>query len=265
MRLRRLRRLLRPAILRLHVRRITSDRTSSSSLYRLLRGSAPTDGLAATVPVRLKPLGGRTIYIRPGTSDAQVVWDTFVGRYHVPPAPIAESARRIWDLGANIGLTTLDLAERCPAACLTAVELDAGNAGLARTNIATLGQRCDLVEGAVWPEDGRASYEGERGDEHGFRVVSGSDKEPSVSAISLNTLLEHQDGAPVDYVKMDVEGAEQELLRRNTQWAAHVRCLNVEVHAPYSVEDCCRDLQTLGFVTSVSDRHWASVTGRRHA
>jgi FkbM family methyltransferase len=211
----------------------------------------------------LKALGGRTVYIRPGTSDAQVVWDTFVGRYHVPPAPVARSARRIWDLGANIGLTALDLAERCPGASLTAVELDAGNAELARSNIATIGHRCELIEGAVWPEDGRVAYDGDPGDEHGFRVVSRAGQGRSVAAISLNTLLERQGGAPVDYVKMDVEGAEPELLRRNTQWAAHVRCLTVEVHGPYSVDDCRRDLQTLGFDASVSDRHWASVTGHR--
>lgn len=216
----------------------------------------------ARVPVRLKALSGRAIYIRPGTTDAQVVWDTFVGLYHVPP-PVARSAQRIWDLGANIGLTALDLAERFPGASLTAVELDAGNAELARANIAPIAHRCELVEGAVWAEDGRVSYDGDPGGEDGFRVVSGTGQERSVAAISLNTLLERQGGGPVDYVKMDVEGAERELLRRNTQWAAHVRCVSVEVHDPYSVDECRRDLQTLGFATSVSERHWASVTGRR--
>lgn len=264
MRLSRLRRWLRPAILRLHVHRITSDRASSRTLYRLIRASPDIGPRGARVSVRLKALDGRTVDIRTGTSDAQVVWDTFVGRYHAPPASVASSARRVWDLGANIGLTALDLAELCPHASLTAVELDAGNAELAQSNIATIGHRCELIEGAVWTQDGRVFYDGAPGDEHGFRVLSRSDQGRSVAAISLDTLLERQGGAPVDYVKMDVEGAERELLSRNTQWAAHVRCLNVEVHEPYSVGECRRDLERLGFATSVSERHWASVTGRRH-
>ncbi len=70
-------------------------------------------------------------------------------------------------------------------------------------------------------------------------------------------------GATVDYVKVDIEGAEIDLLRRNAGWAQRVRTIAVEVHAPYSVEECRDDLAGLGFSTRVDPRHWACVIGVR--
>lgn len=46
---------------------------------------------------------------------------------------------------------------------------------------------------------------------------------------------------------MDIEGAEQGVLRTGTDWARHVRSIKVEVHEPYRVPECLRDLERLGF------------------
>jgi hypothetical protein len=60
---------------------------------------------------------------------------------------------------------------------------------------------------------------------------------------------------------MDIEGAESRVLTRNTAWSRKVKCIKVEVHEPYSVHECVRDLGRLGFATQVDAWHWASVTG----
>jgi hypothetical protein len=87
----------------------------------------------------------------------------------------------------------------------------------------------------------------------------------SAPAISPATLLAHSGPEPVvvDYVKVDIEGAERELLRTATAWASRVRTIAVEVHAPYTTADCERDLSALGFTTRVDPRHWACVVGVR--
>jgi hypothetical protein len=64
-------------------------------------------------------------------------------------------------------------------------------------------------------------------------------------------------------MKMDIEGAEREVLRRNTEWATKVLCLKVEVHPPYSLAECCRDLEVIGFRVKPYGRHRASVIGFR--
>jgi len=68
-----------------------------------------------------------------------------------------------------------------------------------------------------------------------------------VAAVSLNTLLARR--GPPDYVKVDVEGGERQLLNEATDWALCVRCISVECHPPYRLGDCVADLERLGFDT----------------
>jgi hypothetical protein len=104
----------------------------------------------------------------------------------------------------------------------------------------------------VWLDDGTVEYGYHQGDEFRFTVEAehaptGSETR-TAPAISLNALLAlDANGGCVDYVKMDIEGAERFVLRHNTEWAARVRSIKVEVHPPYSVEECLADLRRLGF------------------
>lgn len=259
----RLQHLARPALDYAHWRTLAADRPSFREMRQLLRERDRPDD--APVELRLRPLGGRPVAIRPLTSDIQVVWDTFVGRYHLPPPALTGSPQLIWDLGANIGLTMAHMACLYPDARIVGVEMAAGNASLCRSNLAPWGNRCELIEAAVWDEDGYVAYAGERGAEWGFRVVPESaGNAKSARAISLNTLLSSPGAGPrVDYLKMDIEGAESRVLRSQTEWAKAILCLKVEVHGPYSVEQCCVDLEELGFSAAVDRRHWASVVGVR--
>ena len=86
---------------------------------------------------------------------------------------------------------------------------------------------------------------------------------PVVPALSLNSLLAREGGERrwVDYVKVDVEGAEAHLLRENTGWADRVGALKVEVHDPYTVDECLADVRSLGFAASRDTRHPACVVG----
>ena len=94
-----------------------------------------------------------------------------------------------------------------------------------------------------------------------------NEREPhEVEALSLNSLLaEEGRDFRVDYMKMDIEGAESEVLRQHTEWADRVDSIKVDVHPPYSVEDCLRDLRALGFEARPDRQHWACVEGVRQA
>jgi FkbM family methyltransferase len=136
-----------------------------------------------------------------------------------------------------------------------AVEMDAANAALARRNVSPWSARCDVIESAVWTTDGTVRYFIEPGNEYGASIQPDGQEVPSVS---LETLI--GDGDPVDYVKMDIEGAEREVLQQRTRWADHVRCMAVEIHGPgYNMPECVADLEALGFATSVIRNHFAAV------
>ena len=220
------------------------------------------------VRLRLRPLGGREMLLRPSTSDADTVWGTFAGHYHLPP-PEADDPRLIWDLGANIGLTMADMAVRFPAARIVGVEIDAENAELARRNLEPWAERCEVVQAGVWPEDGEIRYHRLAGGTSGHHVAdvpegaqaAGVTTAPSVSPETL--LSRSGPDAVIDFAKVDIEGAERELLRAATGWAARVRSITVEVHEPYTAAECRTDLCAMGFQPRIDPRHWACVIGIR--
>ena len=224
--------------------RLASDPATVANLLRL-RFSRRRGG---TLAVRLRPLRGHPVSVRTGTDDLWAVLG-MTPPLHLPPASLArDEIATIWDLGANIGLTMCHLAIECPRARIVGVELDPENAALCRHNIEPWVARCALVEAAVWDVDGEVVYGREEGNEHAFRVDPDAADGRTARAISLNSLLErYSPETAIDYVKVDIEGAEQRVLQLNTAWAERVRAIKVEVHPPYVVEDCIRDLRSLGF------------------
>lgn len=245
-----------------------ADGRSAWRFWALMHSSARRGDSDHPIELRVRALAGEPLYVRPGTSDPKVVWETFLGRYHLPPRELLqEDLRSIWDLGSNIGLTVGHLATLFPTARIVGVEMDPDNVRLCRKNVLPWADRCEIVEGAVWSSDGPIRYEISRGVEYGARIVDDTYLEgastATATALSLNTLLSRQGGAEIDYVKMDVEGAERAILRSNTDWAQSVRCMKVEVHPPYTVEECIEDVRRLGFTAVRDNRHWACVVGTR--
>jgi FkbM family methyltransferase len=249
--------------------RVTSDRRSLRTYVRLARIAHHEGSDGRAVGLRLRPLGGRTVLVRPSTSDVDTVWGTFARGYHRPPPELGgRRLELIFDLGANIGLTMADLAVRFPETRIVGVELDEDNVLLARANLAPWRERCELVHGAAWIADTPAFYAPLSGHTAGHRMGGTGPAAPdgtvTVPAFSLGTLLDrHARGRRVDYMKIDVEGAESALLREAVEGASRVDCINVEVHDPYRVDECEQDLKALGFHTRADPRHRGCVIGIR--
>jgi len=263
------RRVIRSAIELPVMRRVAADRRS----LRLLLPVTVTDGPDQSpepVSLRLRRLPVAPVHLRPGTADVAVARDLMLKQPHLPPdSMLPDDARLVWDLGAHIGLAAAGYATRWPHARVIAVELESLNARLCRRNLEPFGQRCEVVEAAVWHTEGEVSVGGDPDDPHtnSFRAARGSEgiTSAAVPALSLDALLAR--AAPgeraVDLCKLDVEGAERQILRENTGWARWVRTLAVEVHDDYSPEDCRRDLERLGFERIERGRADNIVVGQR--
>lgn len=202
-------------------------------------------------------LGGRSVVVRGGTSDLGVLDVVFDGAYHLPPAYVS-SPRVIVDLGANIGLTMAHYASLFPQARVIGVELDSANAELCRRNVSPWADRCTVVHGALWPDDAELVYTRREGAEWAYRVGDVSEGEHMrVRGISLATLLRtYLSDADVDFLKIDIEGAEREILRGPAEWADRVRAIKVETHAPYTPAQCASDLARLGFSSRSTGEHF---------
>jgi FkbM family methyltransferase len=251
-------RMLTPKALRTRIRarQLTSDRESARR-YVASESSSPPEGL---VRLNMRALSGKPIWVRPRTSDLQVVRDTFLHTYHLPPPQVGDELREIWDLGSNIGTTVAHMCHLFSAARVVGVELDSENARLCRLNTAAWSERCQILEAAVWPSDGTVEYESEAGT--GWSAAAREGGGRFARALPLNALLD--DAVPrIDFVKMDIEGAEARVLRENTEWLERVRSIKVEVHGVYSRSDCIRDLQAHGFDARPNHEHPAGVVGLR--
>ena len=116
-------------------------------------------------------------------------------------------ARRVVDLGANIGLFGAWTLGRLPDAAIVAVEADAGNAAIHRRTIEanSLEERWRLFEGFATVSPGTVRFaSGSHATSH---LALATEEWVEVPALDVFPQL-----ADADLVKIDIEGAEWELL-----------------------------------------------------
>lgn len=206
------------------------------------------------VPQTTPHLGG-IVFLRDGTVDRQVWADTFTGLYHVPPERFSPAT--VLDLGANVGLVAAHYRFFWPDAKIVAVEIDAENAELARLNAPTVTVLCEAVAG----EAGRVSYDrGVRSDSYRIDPFSSSGL---ADAETLQGIILREFGTGgVDFVKMDVEGAEWKILERTEEWSPLVRRLLVELHGDSTSDTLVEVATTLlmnDFTVTRHERHPQAV------
>jgi FkbM family methyltransferase len=192
-------------------------------LYRALR----FEDLRASDRARHVRLhDGTAITYRLNRGDIQGVREVWMK--HTYRLPVAlDSVETVVDLGANIGLASVYLARHYRPARVIAVEPVPENARLASLNLRQNGIRADVVEAAVGPADGAASFAPARESNTGHLGLGGLE----VRVLSMKTLLGMLPaGKPIDVLKLDIEGGEAALLEADRGWLARVRLLIAEFH-----------------------------------
>ena len=217
------------------------------------------------VSLRVRRIPGAALVCRPATSDAEVFWDVFWGKYHLPVGALPQNPV-IFDLGANVGFSCFDFGTLFPNARIFGVELDRDNMELARRNTAILGTNCQIIHAAVWREDGEVTYS-KSDEEWGYHISgeheAGGASEVTVRAVSIDTLMQEASIDWIDFMKMDIEGAEHEVLHPEAPWLQRTGALNLEVHAPATLETCTEILSRAGFVCERSDWHKSALLATR--
>jgi len=141
--------------------------------------------------------------------------------------PINVSPKIVVDLGANIGLTSLWLAKRYGCDKIIAIEPSVENARIARQNLERNNVCAEVIDAAVGPTDGMVHFSEAR-DSNVGRIGFGDRKVQMLSMLSVLSRLPSP--GYVDLVKMDIEGAEQELLTGDLSWLQKIKALIIEFH-----------------------------------
>ena len=140
------------------------------------------------------------------------------------------SPRIIVDGGANTGMASIYFANKYPNAKIIAVEAEASNFEVLLRNVQPYPTIAPM-HAALWNRDGQivvSAPDPGTSAEWGF-VTYEDGVGDKVRAITMENLMQEMGLTSIDLVKIDIEGAEQEVFE-NTRWLKDVKCLMIELH-----------------------------------
>ncbi|MGN7887026.1 FkbM family methyltransferase [Dyadobacter sp. 22481] len=133
----------------------------------------------------------------------------------------------IFDCGANIGMSVLYFKKLFPKARVLAFEAEPAIASLLRQNLESNGVHdVEIIDKAVWTNEDGIWFGSESADSSSIYSTSQKRK---VDSIRLKDFLEKE--SRIDFLKIDIEGAEIEVLHDCRGSLAHVQNLFVEFHS----------------------------------
>jgi FkbM family methyltransferase len=237
------------------------------SAYRQL--STEPGAARGGTPLAFHPrcLDGKAVFCRPGTRDKSSLEDLLAHQVYLPPAEVREP-KVIIDLGANVGYTLSHFAHLYPNARIIGLELDRDNFAMAQQNIGWCAHRVALINAAIWSSDGIVKFSGPGEDAFHVDAALSAAQAPrsaerTARSISMPSLLAQHGIDFVDYIKMDIEGGEAELLlNADCSWLKRVGSMKIELHhVPY--DKFHQVLTGHGFRCHGDRRHWACIVATR--
>lgn len=199
--------------------------------------------------------GGRTLEVAARDNGVEVnTIAEFLGRQFaiVPPHLPPYQPRVIYDLGANIGIASLYFSTLYPDARFYGFEPLPANFEVCVRNYRNL-KNSQVFPWAVGDKSGTAMFDC-LSDSRGGRLES-SLRDPQltelgkleVEIVSIDDLVGRRGLPAPDFLKVDVEGAELDVLRGLEHHHRGIKRLFVETHGPQLRRDCLAWMREHGF------------------
>jgi len=170
---------------------------------------------------------GTWLTYRLNRGDIQAIREIWLDEVYMPP-PEATPVRQVVDLGANIGFTSLYLFGRLHAPYIVAVEPDPANVSILRRNLDQNRVPAIVIDAAVGPFDGHASFRRDRASNLGQLDAEGDMRVRVMSMASVVDYLPNP--AAKTLLKLDIEGGEEQLFTGDLSWLHRFDCLLAEFH-----------------------------------
>jgi FkbM family methyltransferase len=180
-------------------------------------------------------VGGTSIYIRSGTHDLAVARDSLGDELEVAIGLLpAGACGLIIDAGGYIGTSAIKLARAFPNARVVTVEPAPDNLKLLRRNVAHVPNITVVASALVGTPTDRVELLDPHLGEWGYSIVprsSGTEvKTISVPTITIDALMTEAGADEIRILKLDIEGAEIDVLSNNIGWLQRTDLVIAELH-----------------------------------
>lgn len=208
----------------------------------MLRHLSSRDGEEATL--RFKSLLHPFTFRHTASHADGIIQNIFRGEYdrlHTVPKPSV-----IVDAGAFIGDLTCHWATKHPAARIIALEPNPENHRFATINVGPYSPRVTLLNLGLWSCKTKLAISGsEMGSQLGEAAGLNN---ASIETTDVPSLMHEHSLASIDILKLDIEGAEQQVLGPGCEsWLPRVRILIVEMHGQHIEDQIVTRLRAAGF------------------
>lgn len=177
-----------------------------------------------------------SIWFRPFTSDSLVIRQHYFSHELQPVVnyfrQIKKEPKLMIDAGGNIGVATRYMQEYFPGLKALVLEAAGSNCAIAKLNLDPV--RSTLWEKALWWRSEELNFN-TNDSAWAIKVSDNSGKgRGKVKGISLSQILSLDDYSNVDFVKIDIEGAEEKVFSLDdglSKLISGIDCITVEPHS----------------------------------
>ena len=207
--------------------------------FRLWQFNGPTSALRLTLAnllgrrrlFRIR-LFGFEVWLRSGTPDLAVAIDSLGGEFDAVLG-LPDPGGLIIDAGGYIGTAALKLAAAFPNSKVICLEPSASNLEILRRNVGAI-SNIAVMQAALAATEGEATLHDAGNGEWGFSIVADGTgpRRPlgAVPTVTIEGVLAHEERDRLFLLKLDVEGAEVEILTASAGWIGCTDIIIAELH-----------------------------------
>jgi len=176
-------------------------------------------------------LGGAIFLIRPKSNDLNVVKEIFINEEYQPQLPDDKfKVDTICDLGAHIGIFSVWAQQKYKPKKLVAVEMDEENYNLLSQNLEINKVSAITLKRAVYSSNSMLGIKSAK-HKSNYMIDLGSDN-TKVKGISLGSIFKVAKLNKIDFLKIDIEGAERFILTYANEniFRNKIRYIHLESH-----------------------------------
>jgi FkbM family methyltransferase len=193
------------------------------------------------------PGGPATLTLRTVVGDIFVLYEILAGEVYCLPPEMADPSqvRVIVDACANIGITSIYLADRYPQATIFSIEPHPDNFRILCAN-ARNRPRIKPIQGCLCGENPGPRFLSTDRPAWGNKLVAKGEG-LEVRGLTVESVLQDFGLEHIDILKIDIEGGEKEVFAQ-PRFLSRVGLVMAELHFGYTPEHLRNDVRPMGFL-----------------